>query len=431
MRIKPMRDIRIRTKLMTLGAVCVLGLLILERESVFTASRIKQAGDETSDIWINAVITAEELNTATSDYRIKESRHAVTTDPELMEALEQEMRRIRGEIEVKFEEYRQLPTWDSDQAFMDEAEVAWNGYLEYSERLIETSKGNDREKATAMMMGHSQELFEKASSLFLEAVAHDKQAAEVQKNQAEALYDRMYMVKLWVIGIVTLIMAGLIWYLIHAIEGPVQALMDAARRVTNGNLDVRLNCSSRDELGILEDAMNQMIQRLEDIVKDEIYLFRETGSENFQARSGCEQAYRGDFAPILYGFTSLQSRLKEIKRRQGENETSMESERRKQRAEIEELQKERQQQRERAAGLRVEREKLAEQAARLEAELKRETGKAARLEAELERETERAAWQTAELEWRKRNEKPVFQDGEPEAQQQSQHMMTKDEDGSE
>ncbi len=370
MRIKPMRDIRIRTKLMTLGAVCVLGLLILERESVFTASRIKQAGDETSDIWINAVITAEELNTATSDYRIKESRHAVTTDPELMEALEQEMRRIRGEIEAKFEEYRQLPTWDSDQAFMDEAEVAWNGYLEYSERLIETSKGNDREKATAMMMGHSQELFEKASSLFLEAVAHDKQAAEVQKNQAEALYDRMYMVKLWVIGIVTLIMAGLIWYLIHAIEGPVPALMD-----------VRLNCSSRDELGILEDAMNQMIQRLEDIVKDEIYLFRETGSENFQARSGCEQAYRGDFAPILYGFTSLQSRLKEIKRRQGENETSMESELRKQRAEIEELQKERQQQR--------------------------------------------------ELEWRKRNEKPVFQDGEPEAQQQSQHMMTKDEDGSE
>ena len=323
MRIKPMQDIRIRTKLMTLGAVCVLGLVILERESVFTASRIKQAGDEMSDIWMNAVIVAEELNTATSDYRIKESRHAVTTDPKLMEALEQEMRRIRGDIEEKFEEYRQLPTWDSDQAFMDEAEVAWDGYLEYSERLIETSKGNDREKATAMMMGHSQELFEKASSLFLEAVAHDKQAVEEQKNQAEALYDKMYMVKLWVIGIVTLIMAGLIWYLIHAIEGPVQALVDAARRVTNGNLDVRLTCRSRDELGILEDAMNQMIQRLEDIVKDEIHLFRETGSENFQAKCGCEQAYRGDFAPILYGFTSLQSRLKEIKRRQGENEASM------------------------------------------------------------------------------------------------------------
>ena len=311
---------------------------------------------------------------------------------------------------------------------MDEAEVAWDGYLEYSERLIETSKGNDREKATAMMMGHSQELFEKASSLFLEAVAHDKQAVEEQKNQAEALYDKMYMVKLWVIGIVTLIMAGLIWYLIHAIEGPVQALVDAARRVTNGNLDVRLTCRSRDELGILEDAMNQMIQRLEDIVKDEIHLFRETGSENFQAKSGCEQAYRGDFAPILYGFTSLQSRLKEIKRRQGENEASMESELRQQQEEIDELQKERQQQRERAAELRVEREKLAERAARLETELERETGKAERLAAELERETEKAAQQTAELEWQKRNEQLASQDGEAEDMQQRQYIPTKDED---
>ena len=68
MRIKPMRDIRIRTKLMALGAVCVLGLLILERESVFTASRIKQAGDETSDIWINAVIAAEDQGEPSCSY---------------------------------------------------------------------------------------------------------------------------------------------------------------------------------------------------------------------------------------------------------------------------------------------------------------------------------------------------------------------------
>lgn len=430
MKIKPLRDIKIRTKLMLLGAVCIVGLVTLERESVFTASRIKQAGDDMSDIWMNAVIVAEELNTATSDYRIKESRHAVTTDPRLMEALEQEMGRIRKEIEVMFDQYRQLPTWDSDQAFMDEAELAWDGYLEYSEELIETSKGNDREKATAMMMGHSQELFEKASNMFLEAVAHDKRAVEVQRNQAEELYQRMSLVKLWVIGIVTFIVTGMIWYLIRSIERPAQALVDAARRVTNGNLDVRLHGCSRDELGILEDAMNQMIERLEDIVKDEIHLFRETGSENFQARSACEQAYRGDFAPILYGFTSLQSRLKAIKQRQGENEAAMESELRLQKERIEGLQQEREQQRERAAGLRVEREQLAERAARLEAELERETGKAERLAAELEKETEKSAQTKAELEWRKRNEETVsaaLQDKEPE-NQQDQHIQMKDED---
>lgn len=377
MRLKPMKDIKIRTKLVLLGTVCLLGLAILGKESISTASRIKQAGDEVSAVWMNAVIVAEELNTVTSDYRIKESRHAITTDPELMKSLEEEMERLRDEIEGKFEEYRRLPTWEADQQIITEAEIAWKGYLEYSEMLIETSKGNDREKATAMMMGHSQELFDRASGLFLEAVAVDKRAVEVQRNQAELIFQRMSWIKLLVIGMVSIFMIGLIWYLIRAIERPAAALVDAARRVTNGNLDVRLVCRSRDELGILEDAMNQMIQRLEDIVKDEIQLFRETGSENFQARSSCEQAYRGDFAPILYGFTSLQSRLREIKRRQGESEAALE-------AELEE-------QKERAADLRVEREHLAEQTYRLADQLGREKGKVEHLTVELEKKREQAA----------------------------------------
>ena len=67
MRMKPLKDIKIRTKLVLLGTVCLLGLIVLGKESISTASRIKQAGDEVSAIWMNAVIVAEELNTVTSD----------------------------------------------------------------------------------------------------------------------------------------------------------------------------------------------------------------------------------------------------------------------------------------------------------------------------------------------------------------------------
>ena len=40
-------------------------------------------------------------------------------------------------------------------------------------------------------------------------------------------------------------------------------------------------------------------------------MFREIANKNYEVRSSCEQAYRGDFAPLLYAFTSLQSCLKE------------------------------------------------------------------------------------------------------------------------
>ncbi|MCI8659707.1 MAG: HAMP domain-containing protein [Lachnospiraceae bacterium] len=338
MRIKPVRDVRIRTKLLLLGVISFLGMFILARESVSTALEIKEAGDEMSGVWMNAVIAAEELNTATSDYRIRESRHAVTTDPKLMEALEQELNMIREDIEQKFLDYYELPTRQEDQEIIQKAETAWKEYLEYSELLIDTSKGNDREKATVMMMGRSQELFNQASGLFLDAVAHDKRVVQVHQNQADELYQRTLHAKYWAIGLVSLFMGGLILYLIHTIERPVEELLDGARRVTNGNLDVRLKWQSGDELGTLTDAMNQLIQRLEMIVKDETRMFRETASEDYNVKSSCEQAYRGDFAPILYGFASLQSRLRATKQRREQKEAAMETELTHQKEEVSKLQ---------------------------------------------------------------------------------------------
>lgn len=338
MRIKPIRDVRIRSKLILLGVICFLGMFILGRESVFTALKIKEAGDEMSGVWMNAVIAAEELNTATSDYRIRESRHAVTTDPKLMQSLEQELETIRADIEQKFLDYYELPTRQEDQEIIRKAEEAWKEYLEYSEQLIDTSKGNDREKATVMMMGRSQELFNQASGLFLDAVAHDKRVVQIHQRQSDELYQRTLYVKYWVIGLVSLFMGGLILYLIHTIEKPVEELLDGARRVTNGNLDVRLKWRSGDELGTLTDAMNQLIQRLELIVKDETRMFRETASEDYYVKSACEQAYRGDFAPILYGFASLQSRLRATKQRWEETEAAMKTELTHQKEEMTKLQ---------------------------------------------------------------------------------------------
>ena len=57
-------------------------------------------------------------------------------------------------------------------------------------------------------------------------------------------------------------------------------------------------------------AMNEMLARLRDIIRDETRMFQEIGSRNYEVKSECEQAYRGDFAPVLYAFDSLQSQLK-------------------------------------------------------------------------------------------------------------------------
>lgn len=321
MKLKSIRNTKIRTKLILLGAVSILGMFVLGSESVSTAWQIDQVGEEISSTWINAVIIAEELNTATSDYRIQESRHAIATAPSMMAEVEAEMDLLAKEIADKFKAYRALDTMEADQKIIREAEVVWNEYLETSKELIETSKGNSRQKALNLMMGRSEELFNKASGMFLEAVECTKLETIEARQEADRLYKRMSHIKLLVIAADAVIVLWLILYLIKSIEKPAEALADAARRATNGNLEVELDYQSEDEIGALTEAMNLLLRRLRSIINDEKKMFREIGNENFDVRSECEQSYRGDFAPILYSFTSLQSRLKET-RRQHEEEVA-------------------------------------------------------------------------------------------------------------
>lgn len=310
MKIKSIRDIRIRTKLMMLGAVSILGLFVMGSESVSTAHQIDQAGVRLNDVWMNAVIVAEELNTATSDYRIVEGRHAITTDAKLMETLEGELAEIEADIEEKFRAYRQLPTQEEDQEIIEEAYEAWQDYLICSGTLIEVSHDNDREQASRLMMGESQTLFDKASGLFLKSVEHTKQSAQEARAEASRLYERLNRLKLLLIAAVSSVVITLVVSLIRAIKEPSEKLTDAAWRAGNGNLDSFLEYRSEDELGTLTTAMNQLLGRLRDIIRDQTRMFQEIGDRNFDAKSGCEQAYRGDFAPLLYGFSSLESRLK-------------------------------------------------------------------------------------------------------------------------
>ena len=332
MKIKSIRDMKISVKLIMLGIVSILGLFLLGSESMSTAWKINQTGRELSDVWMNAVIVAEELNTMTSDYRISESRHALTTDSELMTSLEDELKLLESDIEEKFRAYQQLPTRDQDQEYIRKAQEVWHDYLESSQNMVETSKGNDREKATVLMMGESQELFNEVSGLFLKAVDYTKQQTTIERQEADRMYQRLSHMKLLVITGVFLVVLTLILSLIHSIKDPSEKLADAARRATNGNLDIRLDYQSEDEIGILTDSMNMLIQRLKDIIYDETRMFREIGNKNFDVHSECEQSYRGDFAPLLYAFTSLQSRLKEMERQKEEELAQM-------RAQIKELEK--------------------------------------------------------------------------------------------
>lgn len=311
MKIKSIHDVKIKTKLIFLGLVSVLGLVVMGAESVYTARQINQASTDISQAWLPSVIIAEELNTATSDYRLQEHYHVIARDQASMEKAEQELWNMRQEIDADFQKYEGYITNDEDERMMEEARDVWSRYLECSDRLLEVSRNNRTGEAQVLIQEESQQLFEEASTLFLKVVDFNKQGAEAASIRGDKLYARLTGIKAVTIGLTGVLIALLVIYTIRSIEKPVNDIVETTRRVSNGDLDVRLNYKSADEMGVLTDSMNALIERLNDIIKDEKHLLHEIGNENYHAESECQQAYRGDFAPILYSITSLQNRLEQ------------------------------------------------------------------------------------------------------------------------
>lgn len=337
MKMKSLRNIKIKTKLIMLAIVSILGLVVLGQESVVTASRLNQRAQQLYDTWLSAVITAEGLNTAVSDYRIKEGYHVITTKPEMMQEMQQELQELQVEIDSQFEQYKSYQTAAEDQQLVARAQEVWEAYLVQSEALLDVSRRNNREEALELLLGDSLDLFNETSELFRQSVVIAKHGVDQMRRETQQTYNNMVYTKTAVIGGVSLIVLILILYLIQAIEKPVEALQDAARRATNGDLEIYLEVQAEDEIGVLTDAVNQLMKRLRDIIRDERRIFREIGSENYEVQSECERAYRGDFAPVLYALTSLESRLRDMKDKHREEMEKAQQEIRELKHQIEEL----------------------------------------------------------------------------------------------
>ena len=309
MKIKSIHDVKIKTKLIVLGAVSIVGLVVIGGESVYTARYLNQASTDISQAWLPSVIIAEELNTAMADYRLQENYHVIARDEASMDEAEQEIFRMRQELDADFAKYEDYITNEEDERLMNEAKDVWERYLECSDRLLEVSRNNRTGEAQVLIQEESQQLFDEASALFLKVVEFNKQGAEAASMYGDKLYARLTATKALTIGLTGAFIALLIIYILRSIEKPVKKIVETTRRVSNGDLDVRLDYKSEDEIGVLTDSMNALIERLNDIIKDEKHLLQEIGNENYHAESECQQAYRGDFAPILYSITSLQNRL--------------------------------------------------------------------------------------------------------------------------
>ncbi|MCW8907879.1 MAG: methyl-accepting chemotaxis protein [Sedimenticola sp.] len=120
-----------------------------------------------------------------------------------------------------------------------------------------------------------QQLLDRTGPTFETAYAAVEKLWQLQLDVAQALYDQTVSQNQQVINIsITLMVAGILllgllaFYTIRSISSVVAQLNETSREMAAGNLTVRSNHQSRDELGQVADAFNQVCDKFQSVIQE-------------------------------------------------------------------------------------------------------------------------------------------------------------------
>ncbi len=116
-----------------------------------------------------------------------------------------------------------------------------------------------------------------------------------------------WMLLLSVIALVVIILTIIV--VLRKMLHPVQGVVDAARSIAEGNLDVHFESANEDEIGILSQTFAKMAVNLNQIITDVKYVLGEMADGNFDVKTKAEESYVGAFEGVLSSVRRMNRRL--------------------------------------------------------------------------------------------------------------------------
>lgn len=252
------------TKVM-IGLMVVLGL-----GAAFGAFELHALNKELASNWMVANNLIADLDYNTSDYRLNQYRHVVTTNASEYNSIEDGLDVTLTTINELMAEYEATISSDTDRAYYNEAASAWASYLQLTgETFFKLSRNGEKDTAGDLLAVDGYAAYHVFQDSFDKLLDFNKEQADACADRAELLYWVILGLVVVMVVIAILIGTRISKLIVAGITEPINELMYVNEEMTKGNLKAELAYTSQDELGVLSDSMRFTLSTLSAYV-DEI-----------------------------------------------------------------------------------------------------------------------------------------------------------------
>ncbi len=305
-------NIRIGTKLYSSFIVVVLiflGIITYQIFQMYKLSELQDEGAKRAEDSITVFHVMErfdEVYTVIADAVINRD----------MEGTARELEKMKQKAQSDIAILHKLVDTDEEKEWASDFETAYLIYIDLFEKqmlpiLLKQSSFTTNQQAESMTIladeakireldGQIDKIREDTGSLLFKILESLKE----ESVEADKLYDtiaktiRTVSITLGLLGVGLAFFLS--WMITRGITTPVNACVEAANRIASGDTNVQLDSLRKDELGVLQSAMQKMVEAINALIRDVSRLSSAAVAGELSTRADAS-AHKGDFGKIVEG----------------------------------------------------------------------------------------------------------------------------------
>ncbi|WMJ79375.1 methyl-accepting chemotaxis protein [Clostridium sp. MB40-C1] len=258
----------VKTKLISL---VVFFILLIAGESIYSSSVLKNVNQHSTTIAykvLPALKYSQLVNTLTSDFRISQYEHIISSSKEEMGNNEKIMEELNNEIQESLNNYKNTINGGEDEKLYNEVTSSWEQYLILNKKVIGLSNQMKTQEAMAIMKGEGKNYFDKVSEDLEKLVSFNEKASKQLSDEGDSAYNVTKKIFVALSLIIIIISSFIAFIIIKSILSPINLLKGELETLatSGGDLTKRIEVNSKDEFKELANAFNQFISNLREII---------------------------------------------------------------------------------------------------------------------------------------------------------------------
>ncbi|WP_029008595.1 methyl-accepting chemotaxis protein [Azospirillum halopraeferens] len=231
-------------------AVVGLGVFAVERMGVVNAQSTILA-----EVWMVRADQMSTVNIATSDYRIAEASHILTTDPAVMAAIERDIDALRRTITDSLGAYAGLDHDAPERSAITKVQNEWALYLEKSQSIIGLSRRNQNEQAARDFM-ETRPIFDAFSRSLADLVDLEQTNAAESSAYGDEVYEFSRTMMVAVLVLVLAVLGYVVLFFDRSIAAAIDGMTLTMTRLAGDDLGAEIAGRERkDEIGAMARAV--------------------------------------------------------------------------------------------------------------------------------------------------------------------------------